>query len=154
MHRLLVALSLLGACGDNASPPVDDPPVDMPADPCPPLELGTARLQFNQFNEVTGVRYPIKGGDRTFLVVELYDGTTEGLPPLATGTFDLTAGPNTNLATCQHCAYVAKEQSDGTYEVQYFQAQGTVQLTEVTDPLEPVFAGVIGAQLHAATADE
>ena len=157
MNRFLVAIVLLGACGDNGSPP-DDPsetPED-PADPCPALELGTARLQFNWFSQLTGVRYPIKSGELagSFLVVELYDASSGNLPALATGTFDLASEVNANLATCQHCAYIAKELNDGTYEVQYFQAQGSVELTKVTDPLEPIFAGVVSAQLRAATADD
>ena len=156
MQRYLVAVFLLAACGDNGSPPAEDPPVEMPdePDPCPALELGTPRLQFNPFMEVTGVRYPIKDSDGSFLVVELYDATTEGLPALTTGTFDLGAGPNTNLATCQHCAYIGKAREDGAYDVEFFQARGSVKLTAVTDPLDSVFAGVLGVQLQAATADE
>jgi cysteine-rich repeat protein len=158
MHRFLVLLVLLAACGDNHDTHMntpDAPPEEV--DPCPPLELGTPRLQLNVFDEVTGVRYPIKGGDLagSFLVVEMYDATTGGLPALATGTYDLASGVNTNLATCQHCAFIGKERDGGTsYEVQFFQAQGSMQLTKVTDPLEPVFAGVITAQLKAATANE
>jgi cysteine-rich repeat protein len=151
MKRFLVSLVLIGACGDNGPPPDEPDPPD-PMDPCPALELGTARLQFNIFNEVTGVRYPVIGSEDTFFVVELYDSTTPGLPPLATGTFDLAT--ETNLATCQHCAYIAKEQADSTYRVQYFQAAGSVTLTTITDPLDPVFAGGITVQLHEATADE
>jgi cysteine-rich repeat protein len=148
MHRLAIALFLLAACGDNHAVTPDATPdaPDEPTDPCPAVELGTARLQFNWFSQVTGVRYPIKSGELvgSFLVVELYAASTGDLPPLATGMFDLASAPNTNLATCQHCAYIAKERADGSYEVQYFQAEGQIKLTSVTDPLEPVFAGVIG----------
>jgi len=160
MHYLVTAIlvALLAACGDNTRATVDagpDAPVD-PVDACPALELGTARLQFNFFNQLTGVRYPIEGGelDGALLVIELYDATTEGLPPLATGRFDLASAPDGNLATCQHCAYIARERADGSLELQYFQAQGSIELTTVTDPLEPVFAGVLAAQLRAATADD
>src|SRR5689334_20389457 len=102
MQRILAVLVLLAACGDN-SPPVD-PPDDIPpdeTDPCPALELGPPRLQFNWFSQVTGIRYPIKSGDLkgSFLLVELYDSTSPNLPALTTGTFDLTAGSNTNLST-------------------------------------------------------
>lgn len=158
MHRLLVALVLVAACGDNGSPPpTDDPPIDTPPeDPCPPLELGTARLQFN-FGELTGIRYPIKSGDLkgSYLLVELYDADTAAdLPPLETGTFDLTSGINSNLRTCQHCVFIAKDRPDGTLDVSYYQTWGNVQLKQITDPLEPVFAGTVTAELRAATADE
>jgi cysteine-rich repeat protein len=156
MHRLLVVLALVAACGDNGTrPPIDDSPPDTPEDPCPPLELGTARLQFN-FGSLTGIRYPIKSGDLkgSFLLVELYDSNSPDLPPLAPGTFDLTSPQNSNLRTCQHCVFIAKDRPDGTLDVSYYQTKGSVQLTQITDPLEAVFAGSVTAELHAATADE
>lgn len=157
MHRLLVALAFVAACGDNGpSPtPTEAPPIDTPEDPCPALELGTARLQFN-FGALTGIRYPIKNGDLkgSFLVIELYDSNSPDLPPLTTGTFDLTSALNSNLRTCQHCVFIAKDRPDGTLDVSYYQTWGNVELTQITDPLDAIFAGRVTAKLHAATIDD
>jgi cysteine-rich repeat protein len=153
----ICAIALI-ACGDDASTMEPDArPDDEPdaAESCSSLELGPSEFQFNVFGQLTGVRYPIIAGDlqNAQLVIELYDESTGGLPKLATGTFDLAAAPNTNLATCQHCVYVAWKRADETLELQYFQAEGQMALTKVTDPLESVFAGSVTAKLRAATAD-
>lgn len=154
---MFTLLAALAACGDNArvqpAPVGPDAPVD---DPCPPLALGTPRLQFNLFGQITGLSYPIENPDLdgSVLLVELYDESTGGLPPLVNGTFDLATAPNDNIATCQHCASIVRPYPDGRIEIQYFQQSGSIQLTEVHDPFEPVFSGALSTQLRAVTVDE
>ncbi len=155
--RLAFTAALLAACGDNKPDNSPDAGPDAPVDdPCPPLELGPSVLHFDLFNQPVGVYYPIKSGDLagSRLYVELYDSETDELPPLTTGTFDLTTAPNNELQTCQHCVFVAKPNDDGSFEVQYYQKEGTLTVTAVTDPLELVFAGSTTAKLHQATFDE
>lgn len=159
MHRLAAAaLILLAACGDNGEVTPDAGP-DGPGveDPCPPLELGKPRLQFDLFNQLTGVRYPLSGDlEGWYFFVEMYGQFSGGfeLPPLMNGSFDLTTPPNDNLETCQHCAFIGRDNPDGTLEIKYYQAQGSMSLTSVTDPLDPVFIGSVSVQVHEATANE
>ena len=164
----LVALSVpiaitlaASACGDNhATAPDSGVPDgrtgDAPADACPVLQLGTARLQLNAFGQLTGLRYPVLDPalPDTLLLVELYDSTTPGLPALTTGAFDLAGAPETDLATCQHCVYLGTPASDGTVRTRFFQTAGSLTLTTVEDPLAPVFAGAVTAELHEVTVDD
>src|SRR5687767_6054407 len=96
---LLIPL-LLAACDDDATEVTPDA-----GESCQTLSVGERDLAFNFFGQLTGVSYGVDGRtDR--LRVELYDSTTGGLPPLSTGSFDLAAPPNDNLATCQHCVWL------------------------------------------------
>ncbi|MCK6549830.1 DUF4215 domain-containing protein [Myxococcota bacterium] len=115
-------------------------------DGCRILTLGERGFQFNLFGQLTGLRYGVspnlEGVDGDHLLVELYDSTTGGLPALTTGTFDLASGVNDNLGTCQHCVWLKVDESpDGVVETIYYQTQGTLTLTRVSDPFEPAFAG-------------
>jgi cysteine-rich repeat protein len=155
---LLVSMGALG-CGDNIEPFSRDGgaggtadagiEVDASLDPdgCQVLTLGRPDFQFNFFGQLTGLSYPIEpglgGSGRDALLVELYDSTTEGLPPLVTGTFDLSEPPDDNLGTCQHCVWVVVDEvPDAPLGPIYYQTEGTLTLTSVVDPLwDPVFAG-------------
>ncbi len=157
-----VLLLVVSACGDNAKVNGGAPDASLAdarandaADPCPALALGSPRLQFNLGGQLTGLRYPITSADLTdtVLLVELYDASTGGLPPLAPGTFGLATPPDDDLATCQHCVYLAKPRPDGTLDVSFFQVAGTMQVRDVSDPFTPVFSGDLTAELHAATSD-
>lgn len=146
---LATITALLAACGDNlegGSP--DAPPGDAPPE-CPSLALGEAEFQFNWFGQLTGLRYPVVGdlggAAPDYVLVELYDSTTEGLPALAAGTFDLAAPPNDNLATCQHCLWLWQDFVDGEAPTTvYYANSGELTLTHVVDPFEPQFAGSTG----------
>ncbi|MBZ0232925.1 MAG: hypothetical protein K8M05_11400, partial [Deltaproteobacteria bacterium] len=151
---LVVLLGLVAACGDNldvSTPDAGpgDPPPDagVDEDGCRILGVGTRDFQFNFFDQLLGVRFPVTpnldgdGGD--VLHVELYDSTTPDLPPLVPGTFDLAA--MTDLATCQHCVWVdVDERDDGSIDAVYVATAGALTIERVSDPLEPVFAGHTG----------
>ena len=155
---ILVATLALG-CGDNQGFTPDAAAVVPDADPCALLELGEPFIQFNTFGQLTGLRYPIIQGAPKghLLVLELYDSSTEGLPALTTGTFDLGLAPNNEIATCQHCIFIA-EPTQGvngeTLKVLAFQQRGSVLLTTVVDPLESIFAGTFQAQLQQVVVDD
>ena len=53
------------------------------------------------------------------------------------GTFDLAQGENAQLLTCNHCvrAYEDFDPFFGTFAREYFQASGSMTLTEVTSPV-------------------
>lgn len=147
---LAVILGPAAACGDNYAVPMPDaPPGDPPPDSgvdedgCRILTVGTRDFQFNLFDQLLGVRFPVTpnlGGARAdVLRVELYDSTTPELPPLTTGTFDLSAV--TDLATCQHCVWVEVDATeDGTVDTIYLATNGALTIDSITDPLGPVFA--------------
>lgn len=158
MARILAMLPVLlalSACGEDGGPATfDAAPADAGADSgidpdgCRVLTLGPPQLQVNLFQQVTGVRYPVvgpslEGAPADFLFVELYDSFTGGLPPLVPGTFDLAAAPNDALTTCQHCVWLLVDDQPlgGALDPIYFQAEGTLTLSQVTDPLEPIFIG-------------
>src|SRR5688572_10838237 len=70
---------------------------------CPPALVGRGRFFFNVFGELTGLRYPLLEnlGDpelADYMLIELYDSTSESadgfLPPLETGSFDLSVAPD------------------------------------------------------------
>lgn len=150
------AIALI-ACGDDASTVDPDAQPDPDAgESCSTLDLGPSEFQRNVFGQLTGVRYPILSGElqNAYLMVEMYTEDTGGLPKLVPGSFDLATSPNNNLATCQHCVFVAWKRPDETLEVQYFQEAGQMELTTVTDPLDIVFAGSVTGTLRAATADD
>ncbi|HKE18062.1 MAG TPA: DUF4215 domain-containing protein [Kofleriaceae bacterium] len=156
---LSLAVPSFGGCGDDLERLGRDggegggadagTEVDASVDPdgCQVLTLGRPDFQFNFFGQLTGLRYPFEpslgGGAPDALLVELYDSTTGGLPPLETGTFDLSAPPDDNLGTCQHCVWVVVDEvPDGPLGAIYYQTEGELTLTSVVDPLfDPVFAG-------------
>jgi cysteine-rich repeat protein len=144
----LAAACLLSACGDNRAAPAPDdgmpPDSGLDEDGCRILTLGQKDFQFNLIEQILGVRFPVtpnlEGNDDDFLRVELWDSTTPGLPPLATGTFDLSLTPD--LATCQHCVWVELDaKDDGTVGAIYIATEGSITVTKVTDPLDLEFAG-------------
>jgi cysteine-rich repeat protein len=152
MRRTALVLILLfcaAACGDNSSNPVEpDAGVtpDAPDDGCTVVELGAQDFQANLFGQLTGVRYGVTpnfdGELPESLIVELYDSTTFGLPPLATGTFELGTAPNDNLATCQHCVWMPVDwDTVSPLGTVFLATEGSITLTIVEDPLSPVFAG-------------
>src|SRR5687768_14892806 len=153
MRRTAVLLILLfsaAACGDNSSNPVEPDAGPMPDAPdddgCTVVELGAQDFQANLFGQLTGVRYGVTpnldGALPEALILELYDSTTFGLPPLATGTFELGAAPNDNLSTCQHCVWMPVDWDTVSPLATVFLAtEGSITLTIVEDPLSPVFAG-------------
>lgn len=146
----LVLLTSLFACGDNEgtnpdAPAGPDAAIDAAPDTCPALALGEPELHFNAFNQLAGIRYPIDDLDGHVLVVELRDDFNGGTAPLTTGSFDLAG---TSLETCQHCTFIARENADGSLEAVSFQTEGTLALTTVTNPLEPLFVGSVTAQLR------
>ncbi len=144
----LAVACVLSACGDNHAglPPTDAPPDDsgIDEDGCRILTLGQKDFQFNLIEQILGVRFPVTpnldGNDKDFLRIELWDSTTPDLPPLETGTFDLSETPD--LTTCQHCVWVELDaKDDGTVGSIYMATQGTITITKVTDPLDIEFAG-------------
>ena len=155
----LLLLSSLAGCGDNLPASPDAGP-DAPADECTVIELGARDFQSNLFGQLTGVRYEVSpgldGAPPESLFVELYDSTTPDLPPLTTGTFRLGVAPNDDLATCQHCVWLPVDwDGESPLERVFIATEGTLTLTEVTDPLEIVFAGETSeVVLREATVDE
>jgi cysteine-rich repeat protein len=158
---ILASLAALAACGDNVStsPDATSGPPDA-SDGCTAVALGAQDFQANLFGQLTGVRYAIApaidGALPEALLVELYDSTTGGLPPLVTGTFALGVGPNGNLGTCQHCVWIPVDWDElsplGTV---FVATEGTITLTAVEDPLSPVFAGSTSEiVLREATIDD
>ncbi len=146
----LVLLASLFACGDDNqgtpdAPAGPDAALDAAPDTCPLLALGEPELHFNAFNQLAGIRYPIADLDGHVLVVELRDDFNGGTSPLTTGSFDLAG---TSLETCQHCTFIARANADGSLEPVSFQTEGTLALTSVTNPLEPLFIGSVTAQLR------
>ncbi|MBI4917251.1 MAG: DUF4215 domain-containing protein [Acidobacteria bacterium] len=147
------------ASGDGDA---SDAPLDGDASSCTPLELGRRDLQLNLVGQLTGVRYPvtpgIDGGTIDWLLVELYDSdsTTEGLPPLEPGTFELGVAPNDDLATCQHCVWLPVDwDGESPFGTIFVAVSGRLNLTRVTDPLELSFAGsIVDVELREATIDE
>ncbi|MGN6110516.1 MAG: DUF4215 domain-containing protein [Kofleriaceae bacterium] len=155
----LVALTALAACGDNQVPAGPDAGPDGPPE-CPTLAVARADFQFNAFNQLTGLRYRIEpglGDARTpdYLLVELYDSTTEGLPTLAPGRFDLSAAPDNDLATCQHCVWLWQDYIDGgAPETVFYATAGSLVLDQVDDPFSSVFVGSTSElTIRAATLD-
>src|SRR5687767_10555070 len=160
MRSLAALLALMLACDDPApiSPDASmdagidsgtDAGSDIDEEGCRILTLGERDFQFNLFSQLTGLRYPIEpnleGAAADHLLIELYDSTTGGLPPLAIGTFELDAPPNDDLATCQHCFWLRVDETEsGTVAAVYYQSEGAVTLDRVSDPLEPSFAGSTG----------
>jgi cysteine-rich repeat protein len=160
-HRSILVLVVLAACGDNRDTPGNpDGGVPDAGDGCTVLELGAQDFQLNLFGQLTGVRYAVTpeiGGPLPeSLLIELYDSTTKGLPPLATGTFTLGVAPNDDLATCQHCVWIPVDW-DGVSPLTsvLLATEGTITLTQVDDPLSPVIAGTTSEiVLREATIDE
>lgn len=157
--------ALAAACGDNHAVPVPDAtPPDVPVDAafdedgCRILTIGWRDFQFNFFDQLLGVRFPVaqnlEGERAEVLHVDLYDSTTPDLPPLTTGAFDLSTV--VDLATCQHCVWVEVDATDdGLVETIYLATQGTLAIDSITDPLEAVFAGHTGrVVLRRAQVDE
>src|SRR5688572_4345615 len=143
---VLVVVLAAGCGGDEALSP--DGGVDAAPDPCVTLALDDRSFQFNVFNQLTGLSYSVAPGvageapER--LLVELYDSTTGGLPPLAAGTFPLGAPPNADLATCQHCVWVPVDWNGfDPIATVLFATEGEVTLTAVEDPLTVVFTGSV-----------
>jgi cysteine-rich repeat protein len=135
------------ACGDNHVLPMPDAPVDSPSefdeDGCRILSVGRRDFQFNFFDQLLGARFPVTpnlAGERgDVLHVELYDSTTPDLPPLTTGTFDLSL--ETCVSSCQHCVWVELDATDdGTVDAIYFATEGMLTIDKVEDPLGAVFA--------------
>jgi cysteine-rich repeat protein len=143
-------LLMLPACGDGHSPP---PAPDggtgkiYDEEGCQILTLERPRLWATPgFFATTGLRYPVvtplDGARADFLYLELFGpDVVGGLPPLTTGSIDLSAAPNNDLATCQHCMWLkVDEQPDTDPKVIYYQSKGTLTLSQVTEPLD-IFAG-------------
>ncbi len=154
---ILVAASI--ACGDGGNDAPDAAP-DSAIDECVTLTLDERSFQTNLFGQLTGLSYAVApeiGGDTPErLLIELYDSTTEGLPPLIAGTFALGAPPNDQLATCQHCVWMPLDWN-GVEAVTtvLFATEGELTLTAVADPLDIVFAGTLAnVVLREATLDE
>lgn len=153
---LSLPLATLLSCTDDPAPAPNDT-----VDPCPPLELGRAFVVGNLFGQITGVSYAVTPGlgeampER--LLVELYDSTTEGITSaLAAGTFPLGSAPNEDLATCQHCVWLPIDwDGESPLDRVMWATEGSITLTQVTDPLEITFAGSIaGLRLREATVDD
>ena len=110
----LFVFPLVLACGDDDPAPPDggtdaghdaghdsgadagpDAGTEVDEEGCRVLTLGARDFQFNLFGQLTGLRYsvgPNLGAETAdVLLVEFYDSTTEGLPALSPGTFDLAA---------------------------------------------------------------
>jgi cysteine-rich repeat protein len=153
----------LAACGDNlpaADPDAGPTPDGPPADPCTTLALGPRDFRFDLFGSVVGVEYPVLtplgGAVPEQLLVELYDSTTGGLPPLAPGTFPLDAAPDDDLRTCQHCVWMPLDWDEsGPLTHILYASEGSLTLTAVDDPLSIVFAASTTALvLREATIDD
>ena len=117
-------------------------------DDCVELTPGRQDFQVNLFGQITGVRFPVSPNldeaQGETLLVELYDSSTPDLPPLQTGTFPLGAPPNDSLLTCQHCVWMPLDW-DGASSISrlFVASEGQLTLTQVSDPLESIFAGTV-----------
>src|SRR5688572_3857659 len=99
--RWLLALVLpaLLACGDDSVPATPDASTNdagmdagtdagtgLDEDGCRILTLGERDFQFNIFGQLTGLRYSVTPNldeaATDYLLIELYDSFTGGLPPL------------------------------------------------------------------------
>jgi cysteine-rich repeat protein len=164
--RTLALLGAIAAIAAGCTDPVATPSVDAgtttpdAGDGCVELTLGAQDFQANLFGQLTGVRYTVSpgldDGLPESLILELYDSTTPGLSPLQPGTFALGTAPNDSLATCQHCLWLPVNW-DGFSPLStlFFATEGSITLTQVEDPLTPVFAGsTTDIVLREATVDE
>lgn len=171
----LAVVALVTACGDDPEPAVPDagtPDAGSPdggnvpdagqddGDDCTPITLGAQSFQLNLFGQLTGVRFAVSPGFGEelpeSLLVELYDSTTNGLPPLEPGTFALGTAPNDNLATCQHCVWIPVDW-DGVSPMTtvLLATEGSITLSQVEDPLSWIFIGsTTDLVLREATIDE
>jgi cysteine-rich repeat protein len=157
----LLAFFACVACGDNASVPTPDGGTGGdgggPTDECATVELGDVDLAYHLgLGLLLGVRYPLSinepGTPSEQLRIELFD-SFHALPPLEPGTVQLGVAPDDQLATCQHCVWSPLDW-DGVSPVErvFIATEGTLELTAVTDPLGPEFAGTAsGLVMREAT---
>jgi cysteine-rich repeat protein len=168
----LLPIFPLLACGDNRAP-ATAPDASSGSDAgdngldehgCKILTLGAPTMHLDATNRITGLHYlvtPNVGDARPdYLLVELYDSTSPGLEPLTPGTFDLTASPDNDLFTCQHCVWLNVDTyTDNVATLQpyplthdlYYATEGSMTLDTVQDPLGSVFAGSTShVELHRA----
>jgi cysteine-rich repeat protein len=151
---------LAGACGDNLAPAAPDGGLPDAADECTALVLGERDFHFDLFGQFLGLTFPVEtpigAATPETLMVELYDSSTGGLPPLAPGTFRLDQPPNDDLATCQHCLWIPLDwDGGGPLQRVLYATEGSITLTQIEDPLSLVMAATTSAVvLREATIDK
>jgi cysteine-rich repeat protein len=160
---ILFAILIVSGCGDNTLTAPDagrnDASPDAVVDRCTLLDVSLPRFQYNSVGQLNGLRYAIRNPEFKDLVLlmELYDESTGNVPKLVPGSFELSTAPNNNLATCQHCVYIAQETKSAEGSVvtnaRLFQTSGTMSLSKVSDPFDNMFAGTFIAELAEVTID-
>ncbi len=112
-----------GASGGGGAAPAECPVLT-------PVDTSLYFETFGNFGVSARVDLPVEGYAKTRLALELYQGETE---PLTTGTFDLSAAPDDNYGTCEHCVLLVAFDDSGQARRVFFQESGTMTLS-VYDP--------------------
>lgn len=137
-------MALLGGCADGDTTPPDTGGSGGTGGAggggeggCPVLDVSLTQIyRFTDahFSVQADVSPGAPDAYRTLAVLEVYDEwSSPGLPPLATGSFDLAAAPNDAYGTCQHCVTVITPDSSEIPARTFFQTGGTIELTKL-DP--------------------
>ena len=107
-----------------------------PPDGCIPLALGptlTSPGGLAFFRGDARATPGVEGAHRTWVAFELYDWdrAAQVEMPLQTGTFDLTAAPDDDYDTCQHCALLVTTDANGWPVRTFFQRSGEVEVIKL-----------------------
>ncbi|MBK9259551.1 MAG: hypothetical protein IPM54_06895 [Polyangiaceae bacterium] len=148
-------MALLAGCSDKPPrPPNDNTGGSGGNGGCTTLDLS-----LTQIYRYTDAHFAIQANAapgaedayQTLAVLELYnEWSSPSLPPLATGNFDLTAAPNDNYGTCQHCVTVITPDSSEIPTRTFFQTGGSIDLTK----LDPDDSAVAAGKLTDVTLSE
>lgn len=116
---------------------------------CQQLTPGPATINFAAFTAwvslAAKVDAPLDGYPKTRLTFELYQDDGSGtLPELAPGSFTLGTGADASYGTCQHCVLLVAYDSLDRPRRAFFQASGTMELTQ----LDPNDFGVVAGEVR------
>ncbi|APR86419.1 Multiple EGF-like-domain protein 3 precursor [Minicystis rosea] len=158
MRRYLLALLgslglLLSACGGDESQTTGTTSGSGGTggtgggDGCIPLTIsqtGIFRRSVGAYGIEARIEPTVPGSYRSRATFELYaDDGTGVLPPLETGTFDLSKTPDDNYGTCQHCTMVVGYDRADEPERAFFQSSGKLELTKIDENDRSIGAGVL-----------
>jgi hypothetical protein len=163
--RSAAALALvLAACGGGGSssphpdappPPMPDAPRSVDAQVCTALTAGTTA--FVTYDSATpliiwGGLVPGGLGDGNVLhyQFEFYGG----IEPSLAGTFDLSAGNQSNYMTCGVCVHAFTRDAGGAVVKEFFQSAGSVTLSEDPFTNQHMVGTVTGLKLQEVTIDQ
>lgn len=124
---------------------------------CIPVEVtGFTAADNGNGLQFSGSITPLLSGDDADTFSVQFYGTNLGLDPLVPGTFDLTAAPDDNYATCAHCVLVYTQPTDANATPKaFFQTAGTMDLTKISDPVTlDTAASLTGLVLSEVTIDQ